>query len=230
VNVLGRLWRGGLGLIIAGAALVAQASGVDCGKTSSSIDKLICGDSSLKSLDGQLRTAYGKVERVLPDSRLLAQEQEQWLGNRRERCADAACLNRVYHERINELATWDDAPIRMVDATGDYGAAENCLHIENSAPGRLSFYFLLVGGGNGQTCEMRGTAVRVSDSSSIYRYRPAPQLMPAAGCRLGIRITRHAIWLQDPDGGCRAMACGTRIGIDATGFLRANRSATRCKP
>jgi uncharacterized protein len=87
-------------LIVAGNV---HAASFDCGKATSEIEKLICGNDELSKLDESLNATYLKaLER--PDIRKqMIQSQRQWLKNERNACKNAECLKKAYETRIKEL-------------------------------------------------------------------------------------------------------------------------------
>jgi uncharacterized protein YecT (DUF1311 family) len=89
----------------------APALAIDCGKASTTIEKVICGDPALKALDGRMSAAYAEVRKSLSakDRKALADSQRKWLVTR-DQCEDetdaktAACLREKMEERRSLLA------------------------------------------------------------------------------------------------------------------------------
>jgi uncharacterized protein len=77
----------------------------DCTTAKSKVRLLICGNDDLAALDMQedqlLRRARAKA--VQPDA--VNSEQDLWISQR-DACASAACLSRVYRQRIQDLHAW----------------------------------------------------------------------------------------------------------------------------
>jgi uncharacterized protein len=82
----------------------ARAAGFDCAKAATPTEKLICGDPQLSQLDGQLAHAYRRALEGAGDPDKLRTEQHTWLRTERNACADAACLKKVYAQRLTALA------------------------------------------------------------------------------------------------------------------------------
>lgn len=86
------------------AAFGAHAASFDCAKAQSRVEKLICGDAEVSTLDEYLgRYYYGARETLREAAPCLAADQKQWLSSVRNACADAGCLRKAYLERLSEL-------------------------------------------------------------------------------------------------------------------------------
>jgi len=82
----------------------------NCEKASTSVEKMICSESSLAKLDNQIASSYkdalknasgnsGQIEN-------LKQSQKQWLKTRNQ-CSSSDCLAKSYEDRNKELAPWE---------------------------------------------------------------------------------------------------------------------------
>jgi uncharacterized protein len=95
----------GLIVIMAAAALtstVCVAAGFDCSKAIG-IEKSICADHRLSRLDDELNIAY-KLNLAQGNHRAeQVAEQRRWISDKRNACADNACLARAYRQRINTI-------------------------------------------------------------------------------------------------------------------------------
>ena len=90
-------------LLLAHVAFAGAAS-FDCTKAQSRIEKAICADQELSDLDEYLGRYYDAARSTLRESAsCLAADQKQWLSAVRNKCGDAACLKKVYLERLSEL-------------------------------------------------------------------------------------------------------------------------------
>jgi uncharacterized protein len=120
-------------LIVAGNV---HAASFDCGKATSEVEKLICGDKGLSELDESLSKAYREVLRSVPDPADLKQEQVKWLREVRNRCTDSLCLEKAYRSRLAEFERLLSvskageesvamvAPLRVIKRITDYRPAE----------------------------------------------------------------------------------------------------------
>jgi uncharacterized protein YecT (DUF1311 family) len=92
---------------LAGSLLAAaprtRAASFDCAKAATPTEKLICGDPELSQLDGQLAETYRRELDDAFDPNKLRAKQHMWLRTERDACADAACLKKVYAQRIAAL-------------------------------------------------------------------------------------------------------------------------------
>jgi uncharacterized protein len=82
----------------------AGAASFPCEKAQSRIEKAICADAQVSELDEYLGRYYHGARTTLGRAAsCLATDQKQWLSAVRNKCADAACLKKVYLERLAEL-------------------------------------------------------------------------------------------------------------------------------
>jgi uncharacterized protein len=83
--------------------MAAQATSFDCGKASSKIEKLICGDEKLSKLDEELNLAYKAALQDKNQSENIRLVQKQWLKERNG-CKELDCLKTAYEARIRDLS------------------------------------------------------------------------------------------------------------------------------
>lgn len=82
----------------------AHAASFDCGKATSSVEKMICADPGLSRLDEALAAVYSRARTAAIDPAAMRQQQREWLADIRKRCSEAACLKAAYTSRIAQLA------------------------------------------------------------------------------------------------------------------------------
>ena len=103
-------------LFIIGAffSMAAGAASFDCAKASSRVENAICASPTLSRLDSELADAYGVILLTNADAEGVKSAQRVWLRDTRNKCADDACLETVYKQRIAALRGPDpvDAPSR----------------------------------------------------------------------------------------------------------------------
>ena len=88
----------------------AHAASFDCAKASSALERLICDDPDLDSLDSQLAGTFeGALDRSLEPAAVRA-GQRAWLRTRETCNGDAACLRAAYAKRIAALSAIFDPP------------------------------------------------------------------------------------------------------------------------
>jgi uncharacterized protein len=120
----------------------AQAATFDCNKASNFVEKVICSDSRLTSMDDQLGRLYKDALATASDYEALKTEQKDWLSSRNQ-CKDSDCIMRAYSDRISALSAMT-APAKPGDFTGTYkmkndGAAGEAL-IQQTGNDRIKFY------------------------------------------------------------------------------------------
>ena len=97
---------GALSSLLLALAWSAQAAAASfpCNKAQSRIEKTICADAELSTLDEHLAQYYQAARAALQGAvQCLASDQRQWLSSARNGCVDAGCLKKVYLERLSEL-------------------------------------------------------------------------------------------------------------------------------
>lgn len=88
------------------AALASQsfAASFACDKAKTAVEKQICGDAELSTLDEYLGRYYAAARSTLKHAdTCFVGDQQNWLRTKRDKCADGACLKRVYLQRLAEL-------------------------------------------------------------------------------------------------------------------------------
>ena len=76
----------------------------DCTKASVTVEKLICGDRELASLDIKLSQLYSQVLSKSQDKQTLRSDQINWIKLSRA-CKDVACVKQAQELRINQLSS-----------------------------------------------------------------------------------------------------------------------------
>ena len=77
----------------------------DCARVSGAVEKLICSDPGLSTMDRQLASVYASAEKKAAAPEALKAEQEAWAA-RRNGCKGSnlrGCVERAYNNRIAEL-------------------------------------------------------------------------------------------------------------------------------
>ena len=89
-------------LMVLSSPNIVFAASFDCAKASSKIEKVICDDSKISTLDDNLAVVYKKAIATTNDKESLKSEQKKWLKARNE-CISSDCLKESYTNRIEEL-------------------------------------------------------------------------------------------------------------------------------
>ena len=82
-----------------------QAASFDCDKAATKIEKMICSDKELGSLDEDLLKAY-KLNRAALDNeqkQILKKDQRAWLRKRNKECINTRICKTVYSQRVSDL-------------------------------------------------------------------------------------------------------------------------------
>lgn len=83
---------------------LASAASFPCDKAKSIIEKTICSQPELSDLDEYLGRYYWAARESLKHAdACMVSEQRAWLKTVRDACQDAACLKRVYLNRLAQL-------------------------------------------------------------------------------------------------------------------------------
>jgi hypothetical protein len=83
-------------------AASAHASGINCAKAKTDVEKSICADPKLKEADGAVADAFADALAAASDQNAVRASQRQWLVQRNA-CPDAGCLTARHQERLKEL-------------------------------------------------------------------------------------------------------------------------------
>jgi uncharacterized protein len=100
----------------------ARAATFDCNKASTFVEKVICSDSRLTSMDDQLGRLYKDALAASSNIAALKTEQKAWLSSRNQ-CKDSDCIMKAYTDRISALSVMS-APAKSGDFTGTYKMKE----------------------------------------------------------------------------------------------------------
>lgn len=81
--------------------------GFACSKAVTRVEKMICANSELSTLDEHLGRYYEGINHELPEAKsCIKSDQLQWLKSVRNICKDNTCLKRAYLNRLSELDGW----------------------------------------------------------------------------------------------------------------------------
>jgi uncharacterized protein len=98
-----RRWLAALAalLLLHGAA---QSASFRCDLARSTVEKTICGNPELSTLDEHLGRYYAAARSVLKSAdSCIVSDQRTWLRAQRDACSDAGCLRQAYLRRLAEL-------------------------------------------------------------------------------------------------------------------------------
>lgn len=95
----------------------SYSASFDCSKASTEIDKTICENDWIGSLDEELSLFYTKLRESLSkeESSILLSEQREWIRERNKSCETAynkkSCLSDRYRKRVNTLKIRYEEPL-----------------------------------------------------------------------------------------------------------------------
>jgi uncharacterized protein len=90
-------------------AMAQQA--IDCSKADSPMERTICGDSALSSLDRELAGAFQQaIEKAGADSFAIRADERRWLADVSQECRRPACIRQAFETRISELKSQKVTP------------------------------------------------------------------------------------------------------------------------
>ncbi len=119
--------------LAAGGIQPAGAASFDCARAATPVEQMICGEWLLERLDERMVELYERARKAPgADEEALLAAQRAWLDTR-DACADTACLEQAYRERITALGGGPDqntskllrevvddgSAVRLADKRGD---------------------------------------------------------------------------------------------------------------
>jgi uncharacterized protein len=91
-------------LAITLSPIAGHAASFDCAKAASQVEKMICEEEELSSLDDELAAKYRAVKGATGAADQIQRDQLKWLAERNA-CGDAACIKAAYTGRLATLRT-----------------------------------------------------------------------------------------------------------------------------
>ncbi len=203
------------------AATPRQSSSFDCTKASHPLEKTICADPKLASLDGEVATLYRARLASLFDKASFRGQQRAWQQILRTRCAktcDPAAVEAAYTRQRDTLRSVDEETWEASYKTADV-ATLAITHV-----GATQFDFTLVRDREGEMlCKLPS---KDSEAGAIATLAsPFSARWSAGACRIDFRLTRdktgHVTRIDtSASAGCKHYCKGNYGLSDA--FLPAN--------
>jgi len=100
-----------LALFLLNFSLQSHSASFDCAKAKSFIEKEICSNQELGSLDEKLAESYKNAISSRSNASDITNEQRKWLREVRNICTDTNCLIKSYQSRIKEI---QETPLSQV--------------------------------------------------------------------------------------------------------------------
>jgi uncharacterized protein len=174
----------------------AEAATFDCNKASTLVEKAICSDSRLTSMDDQLGRLYKDALAASTDSAALKAEQRAWLSAR-DQCKDSDCIIKAYEDRIGSLGAMSSTA-KSGDFTGTYKAANGEVLVQQAPDGRIKFsisaaYRMNVGEVSGEA-PLSGDAASYADKDNdcglSFKFAAGKLVVAQDGsCGMGLNVS-----------------------------------------
>lgn len=179
-------------------ALNSHAASFDCRKAATFVEKTICSDDQLSRLDELLMNSYQTTLVNSSDQGAVKALQRSWLANVRNACQDAACLKRVYEERLTALKkrAISDTPAAS-SVTGTYKTLGGELRVQQLPSGRIKFqvfasYKMNTGEASGEVPLNGDTATYVNredDCGLVMKFAASMATVTQSGtCGMGLNV------------------------------------------
>lgn len=97
----------------------AYSASFDCAKASTVVEKSICSNASLSTLDDQLTAIYSKAFKASSAQSELKKQELDWIKTKRNICTTEDCISAAYSSRIAEFNLLDQPPLQAAPATSE---------------------------------------------------------------------------------------------------------------
>lgn len=199
--------------LLAAAALAAIgvpacAASFDCGKAASRVEKLVCTDRTVSQQDEILAEAYKDALAKARDRASLKRWQKAWI-ERRDNCADVACLKKLYAEQNNDLRGFARAAGGAHPVSGSYvryfkgkpDKHEASIDVFELAAGRVRLMGSAIWVGNAAIGNVN--LGEIDGVASLDGRRASYREEGEQGCRLNLHFEGDALRVSDDN-----MQCG----------------------
>lgn len=96
----------------------SQAASFDCGKATTTVEKMICVDAGLSRLDEELNRVYKEALKRSPEPEELKRNQKEWLKYWQSRCeTDEECVQYQWKYQIERLSNIVNSPLHKLQDT-----------------------------------------------------------------------------------------------------------------
>ena len=192
------LLRPALAALLVGLASLAGAASFDCAKARAPMEKLICSDPGLSTLDEQLNAAYKEAITRSNARPQITQWQRDWLKSYEvTQCKDARCLGKEFTHRIALLQSIAPATNPSAQWNGMY------TRYHNGKPDKDSASLSIVG--------LQDQRVYVAGDAVWYGPNAANGQVNVGEIR-GVGTLRNGLLAYDSDG-CTATLALQRGGL-----------------
>jgi uncharacterized protein len=103
----------------------AYSTSFDCVKARSVVEKSICSNASLSTLDDQLTAIYSKAFKASSAQSELKKQELDWIKTKRNICTTEDCISAAYTTRIAELNLLDQPLLQAAPASSETQAIQS---------------------------------------------------------------------------------------------------------
>ena len=150
----------------------AQSAGFDCKEASNTVEKTICDDSYISSLDYLLNRYYKQALDISPNPQSIKDSQHKWLIEARNVCQNISCLKTEYNKQLHTLETVVlSRVVQNRNFTGVYESDRGEFLVDQFARNRFRFNSFVVGpydenkAFSPNSCQIGGNATLVGDTA-----------------------------------------------------------------
>ena len=90
-------------VMLLASSTVCLAASFDCTQAKGRIDKLVCSNKDLSTLDEQVSVVYSRNLAMASNLPHLKDSQRRWLRDDRNSCTEVSCVMAAYKKRLQEL-------------------------------------------------------------------------------------------------------------------------------
>ncbi|HIJ90692.1 MAG: hypothetical protein OEV89_07980 [Desulfobulbaceae bacterium] len=170
----------------------AQAASFDCAKASTKVEKLICADETLSTLDDNMAAAYRQAKNDLHNAPWFREQHRLWLRARNVCGPDRSCLEESYKKRLEGLK-WYEATCKLPDYGEEIYRYE--LEVNNDATvcqhmGKVyNAYFR-------QPWKHHGSGSKEYEEGGLYTFPKLPGVEHSARAAFAMRYSK---WPSSPE-------------------------------
>lgn len=191
----------------------AGAASFDCAKATSKVERLICADQSLSTLDDQLAAVYRQARAIAADDAVEPKASQRTWMQRRNACIDVDCVAGAYRSRIAELEDAIGQDLNAEAIAGEYERSDDAhdaavepatIRIRALPDGRVAVVGEALWIGNVERGNVNvGTLEGEFDlRAGVVAYRDGDDEW---SCVLTLRFTRDALDVHEPRATCGGM-------------------------
>lgn len=133
-------------------AIKAQAASFDCDKAATKVEKMICGDAELSTLDEELADIYKNVMKDGTKKETTKSAQKVWLKDR-NRCEEIPCLKSAYQGRMAALKQPEHSASTPVQSPASDPPAKNDESCLEPKIDWRNYQWILITGNGKTACE-----------------------------------------------------------------------------